>query len=287
MHLLGGAQLGAIVSSAFLLFGSFPAMAGILGTAQSFAVLGASAVTNTGPTTITSGDLGVSPGTSITGFFGTSANDGPGLVTGGVVHQTDAVANQAQIDAGNAWVYLLNLPFVHDYSGTDLDAVGVLSPGVYKFDTSAQLSGALVLDFAADPGVPFVFQIGSSLTTSSASSVSVLHGNSGSGIYWEVGSSATLGTTTSFAGNIIAQDAITLNTGATILCGRAIALTAAVSLDTNTISNNCTKSGGGNDFGSHGFGGNGTPIPEPATLTLFGVGLAGLGALRRRRTAKA
>jgi type VI secretion system secreted protein VgrG len=164
---------------------------------------------------------------------------------------------------------------------------------VYKFDTSAQLTGALTLDFASDPGALFVFQIGSTLTTASGSSVSVLNGNANSGVYWDVGSSATLDTTTAFAGNILALDSITLNTSATILCGRAIALHAAVTMDTNTISGNCAGGGdygsGRTDYGSHGFSGSGAGggvVPEPSTwaLMLGGFGLAG-AALRRRRMA--
>ena len=110
---------------------------------------------------------------------------------------------------------------------------------MYFFSSSAQLTGPLVLDFMGNSATTFVFQIGSTLTTASGSSVSMLNASANSGIYWLVGSSATLGTTTSFMGNIIANQSITLNTGAKIVCGRALALHGAVTLDGNTISNSC------------------------------------------------
>jgi type VI secretion system secreted protein VgrG len=252
-----------------------------LGTAKDFAVLGASTVTNTGPTTIY-GDLGLSPGLSITGFFGTDANDGPGLVTGGTVHQTDAEAAQARTDAGKAYNALKALPSTSDLTTDSELGERTLTPGVYYFDSSAGLTGTLTLDFATDPGGYFVFQIGSTLTTASGSSVAVINGNSLSGVYWVVGTSATLGTGTTFAGNILADQSITLNTDADILCGRAIALNAAVTMHTNRISNNNTAQNFGSgrpDFGSMGFSG---AVPEPGTLLLLASGLASLIASRKR-----
>ena len=111
------------------------------------------------------------------------------------------------------------------------------------------------------------------------------------GVFWQVGSSATLGTTTVFAGNILADQSVTLNTAASILCGRAIALNAAVTMDTNTISNDCSGAGalgsGRNDYGSGGFSGGQTPVsavPEPSTyaMLLAGLGLLGFAAYRRK-----
>jgi len=203
-----------------------PAIAGInLGTAETFAVLGASTVTNTGPTQIR-GNLGVSPGTAVIGFP-------PGIMEIGTIHAADAVAAQAQVDLTTAYNAFQGLPCEFNLTGQDLGG-HTLTPGVYCFNTSAQLTGALVLDFQSGTNSRFIFQIGSTLTTASASTVMLANCTQHCGIYWQVGSSATLGTSSKFSGNIMAKDSITITTNV-VMCGRALAETGAVTMDSDVI----------------------------------------------------
>ena len=198
-----------------------------LGTADSFAVLGASTVTNTGPSLIT-GDLGVSPGTAVTGFP-------PGVVAGGTTHAADAVALQAQTDTTTAYNQLAGQACNTTY-GVPTDLAGqTLVPGVYCFASSAALTGALTLNAGGNPDAVFIFKIASTLITASDSSVVLINGAQPCKVFWKVGSSATLGTRTTFVGTVIALASITLDTNAT-MSGRALARNGAVTLDSNTVS---------------------------------------------------
>lgn len=223
--------IGLLASTNFL----SPATGQILGSAQDFAVLGGSTVTNTGPTVIT-GDLGVWPGLAITGF-------GPGIVVG-TTHAGDAVAQQAQSDVTTAYNSLAGMAFDQNLTGTNLGGL-TLVPGVYFFSSSAFLTGTLTLDAMGDPDALFVFQIGSTLISASNASVLTINGASGCNAYWQVGSSATLGTDTDFQGNILALASITLDTRAAILDGRALARNGAVTMDTNVITAGCIPAPGG------------------------------------------
>lgn len=195
-----------------------------VGTEQSFAVLGGSTVTNTGSSVIT-GNLGLSPGTSVTGFP-------PGSVTG-TIHAADAVALQAQTDTTTVYNNLAGQTCTLDLTGQNLGGQ-TLVPGVYCFSSSAQLTGALTLNGGGDPNAVWVFKTGSTLTTASNSSVLPTNSGQACNVFWQVGSSATLGTTTAFVGSIYALTSITLNTGASV-SGRVLARTGAVTLDTNNV----------------------------------------------------
>ena len=173
------------------------------------------------------GNLGLSPGSSVTGFP-------PGSVTGGSIHINDALATQAHADAATAFTQLANETSTSNLSGQDLGTLGSpLVPGVFHFNTSAQLTGTLILDTGGDPNAAFHFQIGTTLTTATDAAVIFMNGTS-SNVFWEIGSSATIGTGTSFNGTIIADQSITFTTGAGIN-GRALAVNGAVTLDTNLV----------------------------------------------------
>jgi hypothetical protein len=196
-----------------------------LGAAENVTILGGSTVTNTGPTTVT-GNVALSPGVSITGFP-------PGMIVDGSIHINDALATQAHADASTAYQQLVGETLTTDLSGQNLGGM-ILTPGVYHFGTVAQLSGTLTLDTGGDPNAAFHFQIGTTLTTDPASTILLLNGSSVN-VFWQVGTSATIGVNSTFYGNILADQSITVNSGATI-DGRAIAINAAVTLDTNTFS---------------------------------------------------
>jgi len=215
-----------------------------LGTALNFTVLAGSTITNTGPSVIT-GNLGLHAGSAVTGFP-------PGVVTG-VKHVHDAVALRAKNDLKTAYTDAANAPTTSDLTGKNLGGKNLV-PGVYKFSSSAQLTGALTL---SGKGV-FIFKIGSTLTTASNATVRLTNGAQACAVYWQVGSSATLGTSTHFQGNLMALTSITLNTNANILTGRALARNGALTLHSNWI----TPPTGACTLGS-------TPVP--------GTGIGGAG----------
>ncbi|MCU1363130.1 MAG: hypothetical protein JWM55_958 [Acidimicrobiaceae bacterium] len=195
-----------------------------LGSATPYAVLAGSTVTNTGPSVIT-GDVGLSPGTSITGFP-------PGLASG-TTDAADAASLAAQNSSTAAFgVASSDTPFTTVAAGT-LGGT-TLVPGVYQSASALSLTGTLTLNAGGDANAVFIFQAGSTLTTDAASSVVLEGGAQACNVFWTVGSSATLGTSTSFVGTILALTSITMNTGAS-LAGRALAQTGAVTLDDNTI----------------------------------------------------
>jgi hypothetical protein len=263
----------------------------VLGTAQSFAVLAGSTVTNSPTTlanpTVLNGYLGVSPGTSITNLAAITVNGTPGGIAGVNVHTPatgippGAVAAQAQSDLTTAYTTLAGLGatvLTGDLGGR------TLTSGVYSF--SAGLTGTLTLDAQGLSNAFWVFQTGSTLiTASNASVVFINDADNIAPVFWQVGSSATLGTDTEFIGNIVALTSITMNHGADILCGSALARNGAVTLDTNTISTGCNNAivvGGGNGGGTVVT----TPVPEPEIYAMMAVGLGLVGWVGRRKKLK-
>jgi hypothetical protein len=194
-----------------------------LGTASNFAVLAGSTITNTGSSVI-SGDIGLYPGSSIVGI--------PPLVQSTGTVATYGAAQQAETDTTAAYIdAAARTPFqtvAADLGGT------IKTPGIYQSSSSMALTGAVTLNGEGDANAVFIFQIGSTLTTANASSVVLENGAQACNVFWQVGTSATLGTTTNFAGTLIALSSATLNTGA-VVNGRILARNGAVTLDDNTI----------------------------------------------------
>jgi len=230
-----------------------------LGTAESAAILAGSSVTNVGPSTI-NGDLGLSPGTAVTGF--------PPATLNGTLHVADAVAAQAKADLKVAYDDAAGRTPALAVTG-DLGGL-MLTPGVYRAPSSLGLTGAMTLDAQGDPNAVFIFQVGSSLTTASASVVNLINGAQSCNVFWQIGTSATLGTASTFAGSILAHSAITIN-DAVVVYGRALAQTAAVTLINDTITPVRCAAGttggpeiaggggtGGGDTSGGGTGGGGT-----------------------------
>ena len=197
-----------------------------LGAASGFALLGASTVTCTNLSAVT-GDVGVSPGTAITGF---NSN----CTITGTIRARDTVAAQGHADLGIAYGALKAVACQHNLTGLDLGG-RTLAPGVYCFNSSVGLTGDLTLDGGGDSNANWIFQIGSTITTATRSSVVMAGGGQSGNVFWQVGSSAILGTGTAFQGNILASASITLVSG-TKLVGRALALNAAVTSDHNAVS---------------------------------------------------
>lgn len=232
-----------------------------LGNAASFAVLAGTSVTNSGSTTV-NGNLGVSPGATATGF-----GPGLGIVNGTTYLGSGSLAGSAQASALTTYNVLTGETVTQVLTGQDL-GTRTLAPGVYSFGAgAAPLTGTLVLDAGNNPNARFDFLIGSTLTTATGSQVTLTNGASANNVFWQVGTSATLGDASVFAGNIFANTSISLVGTGVAVDGRLFALNGTISLIGNTLTVP-------------------SAIPEPATNALIGaVAALGFALWHRRRAA--
>jgi type VI secretion system secreted protein VgrG len=242
-----------LLAAGFIAAASSPASAADarvgLGVAADYAVLAGTTVTNMGNSVI-SGDLGLSPGSAVTGFP-------PGDVVNGSQHVADAVALDAQSDLTTAYNDAAGRPTAHDISGQDLGGM-TLTPGVYEASSGMSLTGTLTLNAQGDSAAVFIFKSGSTLITASDSRVRFVNGGSACNVFWKVGSSATLGTSTDFIGTIMALSSAAVQHAAKVE-GRVLARNGEVTLDNNVITApSCS--------GSTGDGGGGA-TPTGTTTT--------------------
>lgn len=260
-----GAAIGSAALLAVAVAGQSPAYAADapvgLGTAAAYSVLGGTTVTNTGPTTL-AGELGVNPGSAITGF--------PPGIAAGAIHRGDAQALQAESDLTTAYNDAAGRAATSSVAG---DLVGkTLTPGVYKSSGPLAVSGALTLNGQGNPNSVFIFQVASTLTTASASHIVLTNSAQACNVYWQVASSATLGTASTFKGNILALTSITATTGTTIQ-GRALARNGQVSLDTNVFTMPGCATASGSAAGAAATAATIPPAVTPRTVSGRGLNI--------------